>query len=192
MAALWAFAFVAVAVRTEILPGSSGHPATAGTPAAEARPVVQGSTSSREPLRTAARAPSVLAAESTSVVAPVERAGVGVWVAARRGLGALGVLKASAEAAPSAIPPSWLVLHRPIAVSVEVQGKDLDELTNAATVGQLLSAMGIEPDGNDRVAPSTRTPLHSSDVVRFDRVDVRTVMLTSNLDDEPTAEPSPW
>jgi hypothetical protein len=67
-------------------------------------------------------------------------------------------------------------------VSVEVLGKDLDELTNAATVGQLLSAMGIEPDGDDRVAPPLQTPLHPLEVVRFDRVDLRMVTVTSNVD----------
>jgi hypothetical protein len=118
----------------------------------------------------------------TASVARVVEPGVGVWVAARRGLGALGALKVSAEAAPSAIPPSWLALHRPVAVSVEVLGKDLDGLTNAATVGQLLSAMGIEPDGDDRVAPPLQTPLHPLEVVRFDRVDLRTVTVISNTD----------
>jgi hypothetical protein len=109
---------------------------------------------------------------------PVQ-SGVGVWVAARRGLGALGALKATVEAAPSAIPPGWLMLHRPIAVSLEVQGKDFEVLTNAATVRQLLSAMGIEPDGDDRVAPSLQTPLPLASRVRFDRVDVRTVTATA-------------
>ena len=97
--------------------------------------------------------------ESAIDVRSVER-GVGVWVAARWRPGAFGALEHSAEAAPSAIPPSWLALHRPIAVDVEVQGKDLDVPTTA-TVRQLLSAMGIEPDGDDRVAP-LQTPLHSS------------------------------
>ncbi|HEY7283491.1 MAG TPA: G5 domain-containing protein [Actinomycetota bacterium] len=120
---------------------------------------------------------SVDTASAARVVEPV----VGVWVAARRGAGALGALKLSAEAAPSAIPPGWLALHRPVAVSVEVLGKDLDELTNAATVGQLLSAMGIEPDGDDRVAPPLQTPLHPMEVVRFDRVDLRTLTLTSSI-----------
>jgi hypothetical protein len=108
---------------------------------------------------------------------PVQ-SGVGVWVAARRGLGALGALKATVEAAPSAIPPGWLLLHRPVGVSLEVQGKDLEVLTNAATVGQLLSAMGIEPDGDDRVAPSLQTPIPRAARVRFDRVDVRTLTAT--------------
>jgi hypothetical protein len=64
-------------------------------------------------------------------------------------------------------------------VSVEVQGKDLDVLTNAATVRQLLSAMGIEPDGDDRVAPPLQTPLHSWHPVLFDRVAFRTLTLDS-------------
>jgi len=123
---------------------------------------------------------STNALDSAIDVRSVER-GVGVWVAARQGPSALAALKHSAEAAPSAIPPSWLALHRPIAVSVEVQGKDLDVLTNAANVRQLLSAMGIEPDGDDRVAPPSQTPLHSSRLVRFDRVDVRTLTVATDV-----------
>jgi rare lipoprotein A (peptidoglycan hydrolase) len=42
--------------------------------------------------------------------------------------------------------------------------------------------MGIEPDGDDRVAPPLQTPLHPLEVVRFDRVDLRTVRVTSNVD----------
>ncbi len=109
---------------------------------------------------------------------PVEP-GVGVWVAARRGLGALGVLKETVEAAPSAIPPGWLMLHRTTAVSLEVQGKDFEALTNAATVRQLLSAMGIEPDGDDRVAPPLQTPLPHAPRITFDRVDIRTVTVAA-------------
>jgi len=67
-------------------------------------------------------------------------------------------------------------------VSVEMQGKDLDVLTNAATVRQLLSAMGIEPDGDDRVAPPLQTPLQLPDrpaLVRYDRVDLKLVTVES-------------
>jgi hypothetical protein len=180
---LWAFAFLAaVVVRTGILPGSGGQRVPVGTQMAEARPAVQGSTSRGTSVRGASK--RSLAAVATFGVATKRsvQQGVGVWVAARWGPGALGALRHTTEAAPSVIPPSWLVLHRPVAVSVEVQGKDLDELTNAATVGQLLSAMGIEPDGDDRVAPPSQTPLHPLDVVRFDRVDVRAVRVTSKVD----------
>jgi hypothetical protein len=56
-----------------------------------------------------------------------------------------------------------------------VSGKVHDVSTNAATVGALLSAMGIEPDADDRVVPPPSTPLISGLTVRFDRVDVKDV-----------------
>jgi len=55
-------------------------------------------------------------------------------------------------------------------VRAVVTGKVHDVLTNAATTGELLSAMGITPDASDRVLPSLRTPLHSGATVRYDRV----------------------
>ena len=186
LAALWAVAMVAVVVtRPGVVPGIGSREASAGPARPEARSVVQGSTvrgtapqedsaAASMAVGTPAPVASMFTIDTVSAVRPVAT-GVGVWVAARRGLGALGALKLSAEAAPSAIPPSWLALHRPIAVSVEVQGKDLDVLTNAATVRQLLSAMGIEPDGDDRVAPPLQTPLQLSArpaLVRFDRIDL--------------------
>jgi len=48
---------------------------------------------------------------------------------------------------------------QPTEVRVVVKGKDHDVTTNAVTVRQLLSAMGIEPDRNDRVTPPPSTPL---------------------------------
>ena len=129
------------------------------------------------------RLPAARALSPAASFRVVERPpGVGVWVAARRGLGALGALKAAAEAAPSAIPAGWLRLHRAVAVTVVVKGKDHDVITNAATVGQLLSAMGIEPDGNDRIAPPLQTPLpHLRHDIRFHSVDVRQVTLSSSV-----------
>ena len=59
------------------------------------------------------------------------------------------------------------------AVHVVVLGKDHDVLTDAATVGALLSAMGIEPDRNDRVLPSPSAPLHHDDTIRFTSIDYR-------------------
>jgi uncharacterized protein YabE (DUF348 family) len=61
-----------------------------------------------------------------------------------------------------------------VAATVVVKGKDHDVFTNAATVRELLSAMGIEPDGDDRILPSPRTPLTNDMRVRFDLVAVRT------------------
>jgi uncharacterized protein YabE (DUF348 family) len=60
-----------------------------------------------------------------------------------------------------------------VAARVVVMGKDHEVLTNATTVGKLLSAMGIEPDRNDRVLPSPKTPLTSGSVVRFATVAFR-------------------
>jgi hypothetical protein len=138
----------AIVGATVTMSGSRFASPCAGSLGTETRPSVQGSTFDQ-------------------TARWVERKGVGVWVAARRGPGALAAPRLSAEAAPSAIPSSRLVLQRQVAVCVEVQGKDLDELTNAANVGQLLSAMGIEPDADDRVASPLQTPLHPSEVVRF-------------------------
>lgn len=73
---------------------------------------------------------------------------VGIWVVE------------GSEAAPVAEDPAVLVGQSLVrAAHVVVQGKDHDVTTNAARVGQLLAAMGITPDGNDRVSPPPRTPL---------------------------------
>ena len=97
---------------------------------------------------------------------------VGVWVmegvsAPHQMLAARsteGWFSAEAPGGPSSV----------VAATVVVKGKDHDVVTNAATVRELLSAMGIEPDGDDRVLPSPRTPTRNEMRVRFDRVAVRT------------------
>jgi hypothetical protein len=151
---------------TVILSDPAWTHASAASPAGEARPAVQGSASDR----TAVRAPEQ---SGLDAVSEVER-GVGVWVAATRWLGALGAPQVHAGAAPSAIPPSRLVLHRPVAVPVEVLGEGPRRAHQRGDRRAILSAMGIEPDGDDHVAPPLQTPLHPSGVVRFDRVGVRT------------------
>jgi uncharacterized protein YabE (DUF348 family) len=60
-----------------------------------------------------------------------------------------------------------------VIATVVVKGKDHDVLTNATTVRELLSAMGIRPDGNDRVLPSPRSPLRAGATVRFDAIEFR-------------------
>ncbi len=65
-----------------------------------------------------------------------------------------------------------------VAVRAVVMGKVHDVLTNAATAGELLSAMGITPDADDRVQPSPSTPLHVGSRIRFDQVRV----FTKNVD----------
>ena len=59
------------------------------------------------------------------------------------------------------------------AAHVVVMGKDHDVLTNAATVGELLSAMGIEPDRNDRVRPSPSAPLTPNRTVEYVAIEYR-------------------
>jgi rare lipoprotein A len=52
-------------------------------------------------------------------------------------------------------------------VTVVVKGKAHDVVTNARTVSELLSAMRIEPDGDDEVAPPPDTPLSRTTRVRY-------------------------
>ena len=91
----------------------------------------------------------------------VERAPyVGIWV-----------VEGSDAASVAADPAVVSVGQMPIrAAHVVVQGKDHDVVTNAATVRQLLSAMGIVPGTNDRVSPPPRTPLQDDMRVVFVKV----------------------
>jgi uncharacterized protein YabE (DUF348 family) len=105
-------------------------------------------------------------------LAPRASTDVGVWVMEG---GDSPFAKLTAE--PS---ENWFSASQPAGSSgtvnarVVVKGKDHDVLTNAATVKELLSAMGIDPDGPDRVLPSSRTPLHPGITVRYTDVDFRT------------------
>jgi rare lipoprotein A len=55
-------------------------------------------------------------------------------------------------------------------VTVVVKGKAHDAVTNARTVGELLSAMRIPPDGDDEVSPPPDTPLDRVRAVRYAQV----------------------
>ena len=74
---------------------------------------------------------------------------------------------------------NWFSAGEPVgssdvaAVRVVVMGKDHDVLTSAATVRELLSAMGIEPDRDDRVLPSPGTHLESDSKVRYVQIEHR-------------------
>ena len=57
------------------------------------------------------------------------------------------------------------------AVRVVAKGKAHDVVTNARTVQELLSAMRIEPDGDDEVTPPPGTPLRHTTTVRYAAVD---------------------
>jgi uncharacterized protein YabE (DUF348 family) len=107
--------------------------------------------------------------EFTAVPAPTD---VGVWVME-------GVPASSAMLAVRRTEDWFSAGRRPgqravVAARVVVMGKDYDVLTNATTVRKLLSAMGIEPDRNDRVLPSLSAPLKQDVKVRFDSIEYRT------------------
>ena len=98
---------------------------------------------------------------------------VGIWVV--EGAGRPTALGVAAELAGSSPSGAASVGRSPIrALSVVVRGKGHDVLTNARTVGEVLSAMGITPDGDDRVLPPPSTPLRSTRRIRFTRIRVAT------------------
>ncbi|MDP9296766.1 MAG: ubiquitin-like domain-containing protein, partial [Actinomycetota bacterium] len=110
--------------------------------------------------------------------APVSPSG-GVWAVG----GVSGALReellAPAETALSADAPTGA--SRIVDARVVVMGKVRDVLTNAKTVGALLSAMGIKPDRRDRVLPPPSTPLSQGDLVRYADVDTRVKKVTAPI-----------
>jgi uncharacterized protein YabE (DUF348 family) len=106
-------------------------------------------------------------------------AGVGVWVVdgASSGPAArIAAVLAEATASATQVGSSPVVTAR-----VVVAGKVHDVASNASTIGELLSAMGISADADDRVQPPPSTPLHDGSLVRFDRVDVTTRAMDRTL-----------
>ena len=103
--------------------------------------------------------------------AAVSPAGVGVWVVERPDAGPFGKADPATEEASTfaaGVGPSG------VTVRAVVSGKVHDVSTNAGTTEALLTAMGIQPDADDRVVPSPSTPLYDGMTVRFDSI--RTVM----------------
>jgi uncharacterized protein YabE (DUF348 family) len=98
---------------------------------------------------------------------------VGVWVVERSGNEPLG--KAASTPDGTAVPADAVGTSSIVSVRAVVSGKVHDVSSNASTVGELLSAMGIHADADDRVAPPPSTPLHDGETVTYDRVDVRTL-----------------
>jgi uncharacterized protein YabE (DUF348 family) len=97
---------------------------------------------------------------------------VGVWVMEGATAPHLMLASRSSEDWFSAGDPAgW---SQRVSADVVVKGKDHDVLTNADTVRELLSAMGITPDRDDRVLPSPRTPLTGGMRVRYDAIAFRT------------------
>lgn len=98
--------------------------------------------------------------------------GVGVWVVDGTSPRSVSpdadrLVESSGSASSAGTSPA-------VSVQAVVSGKVHDVLTNADTVGALLSAMGITPDADDRVEPSPSTPLHDGSIVHVDRVEVLT------------------
>jgi resuscitation-promoting factor RpfB len=148
------------------------------SPGSQSRPPVHGSLLV---LPEAARddvAPTTALPGLTSSAGPHS---VGVWMAEGLAPRMLGILRVPAASSTSAVAPDGLSLPGSVAVTVVVKGKTHDVLTNAATVRQLLSAMGIRPDWNDRVSPSIQAPILRAPVVRYVDVALDTVTVTAAL-----------
>ena len=150
--------------------------------------IADGMTVVVNPARVASGAEAFLAASATGDVGPgtdepTEPRGtlavfesptdVGVWVMAGTGLGSVEPTDQLVESDFSASSAGTSPV---VSVQAVVLGKVRDVLTNADTTGELLSAMGIQPDADDRVRPSPETPLHAGTTVSFDEVRVVTKM----------------
>jgi uncharacterized protein YabE (DUF348 family) len=96
---------------------------------------------------------------------------VGVWVMAGTSQDPVAMTDLLVESDFSA---SSVGTSPVVPVQAVVLGKVRDILTNAGTTGELLSAMGIRPDADDRVLPSLQTPLHADATVHFDEVSTDT------------------
>lgn len=92
---------------------------------------------------------------------------VGVWVMEGATAPHLMLASRSTENWFSAGDAGW---SQVVSADVVVKGKDHDVVSNAGTVRELLSAMGIAPDRDDRVLPSPRTPLREGIRIRYDQV----------------------
>ena len=99
----------------------------------------------------------------------IDERGVGVWVTEPVGPFA----KLATQPTEDLSSAGWsLEPSRVLGARVVVMGKERGVLTNATTVRELLSAMGIQLDDRDRVRPSPSTPLHPFMRVRYVDVDV--------------------
>ncbi|MGQ0670132.1 MAG: ubiquitin-like domain-containing protein [Actinomycetota bacterium] len=106
-----------------------------------------------------------------AVLAQEDLEGVGVWVVD----GVSGpFVKLVAQPTESILSADAVGPSRIVDARVVVKGKEHDVLTNATTVRELLSAMGITPDDDDRVQPSPSTPLHAGQLIRYVDIELRT------------------
>ncbi|MEX1265104.1 MAG: RlpA-like double-psi beta-barrel domain-containing protein [Actinomycetota bacterium] len=128
-----------------------------------------------DPARVSSGAEAFLGASAPGDTAAVFESptDVGVWVMAGTGLASVEPTDQLVESDFSASSAGTSPI---VSVQTVVLGKVRDVLTNADTTGELLSAMGIQPDADDRVRPSPETPLHAGTTVSFDEVRVVTKM----------------
>jgi hypothetical protein len=103
------------------------------------------------------------------VVVSESSTGVGVWVVERPDGGSFGKANPATDGADA--PAVGPVGPPGVSVRAVVSGKVHDVSTNASTTGALLTAMGIQPDADDRVVPPPSTPLHDGMTVRYDRIE---------------------
>ena len=103
---------------------------------------------------------------------------VGVWVMAGTGSDLANLANELVESSFSA---SSVGSSPVVSVRVVVLGKVRDVLTNAGSTGELLSAMGINADADDRVEPSPSTPLHPGATITYDRVKVSTELTAEKI-----------
>jgi uncharacterized protein YabE (DUF348 family) len=113
--------------------------------------------------------------------------GVGVW--AVEGTSSGPAVRITAELVEASASASRVGTSPVVSVRAVVAGKVHDVLTNARTAGELLSAMGIVPDVDDRVLPPPSTPLQVGTTVSFDRVSELT---TTHLRSIPYAVRTMW
>jgi hypothetical protein len=135
--------------------------------------VANGAQAQQEPVQ---RAQASVAA----VIGDADQAstGVGIWVL--EGTSSGPAVKAAALDGAFA-SAGGVGFFPTVSVRAVVAGKVHDVTTNAPTVGELLSAMGIHPDAGDRVQPSLRSPLHSGLTLRFTKVRIFTETVTAPI-----------
>jgi hypothetical protein len=122
-------------------------------------------------LQSAADESPLTVGASSALIHEASSPDVGVWVV--EGTSPIRLRAGLALAEAYASTPS-VGTSSAVAARVVVTGKVHDVLTNATTAGELLSAMGIAPDADDRVLPSIQSPLHAGQTIRFDRIRVVT------------------
>jgi uncharacterized protein YabE (DUF348 family) len=111
--------------------------------------------------------------ELEGVTATTDPSDGGIWVVEGSGADAMELIAKLATGPGASQGP---IGHQAISnVEVRTRGSRRAVVTNATEVGQLLSAMGISPDRDDRVLPPPSSPIVDGATVRYVEVETRTV-----------------